>query len=414
MECGRYPGDYQPGRSLDRATLLPHYGRVWGLAVPSGSPEAQEPSVEVIAPQAVDTLIRLLAGEGYEVVGPTRRDGAIVYDRVGGLEDLPVGWTDEQAPGHYRLRERDDDALFGYVVGPHSWKKYLFPPEETLFRLTRQPDGSFVTEPGTSDAPRRAFIGMRACELAAIDVQDRVFLGQAVQDRGYAARRRDLFMVAVSCAEPGGTCFCASMDTGPRAREGFDLALTEVIDATQHFLVAEAGSEAGRAMLDRLDPRPASDAEQAATERVWAEAPEKMGRQMPADAREVLNRAFEHPRWEETAERCLSCSNCTLVCPTCFCSQVEEVPDLEGQRTERVRRWDSCFNQEHSHLVGGPHHESVAARYRQWITHKLATWHDQFGTSGCVGCGRCITWCPVGIDITEEVTAVRRDPEGRG
>ena len=369
--------------------------------------------MEVIAPQAVDTLIRLLASDGYEVVGPTRRDGAIVYDRVEGLDDLPAGWTDEHAPGHYRLRERGDSALFGYVVGPHSWKKYLFPPQETLFRLTRQADGSFTTEPGESDAPPRAFIGMRACELAAIGVQDRVFLGQAVQDRGYAARRRDVFMVAAHCAEPGGTCFCASMDTGPRAREGFDLALTEVIDGGQHFLVVEAGSEAGRAMFERLEPRPASDAEQAAAERVWAEAPEKMGRQMPGDAREVLNRAFEHPRWEETAERCLSCSNCTLVCPTCFCSQVEEVPDLEGQRTERVRRWDSCFNQEHSHLVGGAHRDSVAARYRQWITHKLATWHDQFDTSGCVGCGRCITWCPVGIDITEEVTAVRRDPEGR-
>ncbi|WP_018867912.1 MULTISPECIES: sulfite reductase subunit A [unclassified Thioalkalivibrio] len=370
--------------------------------------------MDVISPKAVDTLIRLLASDGYEVVGPTRRDGAIVYDRVQGLDDLPAGWGDEHAPGHYRLRERDDAALFGYVVGPHSWKKYLFPPQETLFRLTRQADGSFTTEPGESDASPRAFIGMRACELAAIGVQDRVFLGQTVQDRGYAARRRDVFMVAAHCAEPGATCFCASMDTGPRAREGFDLALTEVIDATQHFLVIEAGSEAGRAMFERLEPRPATDAEQAAAEQVWAEAPEKMGRQMPGDAREVLNRAFEHPRWEETAERCLSCSNCTLVCPTCFCSQVEEVPDLEGLRTERLRRWDSCFNQEHSHLVGGAHRDSVAARYRQWITHKLATWHDQFDTSGCVGCGRCITWCPVGIDITEEVTAVRRDPEGRG
>lgn len=369
--------------------------------------------MEVIATQAVDTLIRLLAGDGFEVVGPVRHEGAIVYDRIEGIDDLPVGWTDVHGPGHYRLEPRNDGALFGYVVGPHSWKKYLFPPQETLFRLTRRADGGFDTEPGEAAPPRRAFVGVRPCELAAIDVQDRVFLGQAVRDRGYAQRRDGIFMVAVSCAEPGATCFCSSMDTGPRARDGFDLALTEVIDAEQHFLVAEAGTDAGRALLDRLEPHAASAAERAAAERVWAKAPEKMGRQMPADARQVLNQAFEHPRWEETAERCLSCSNCTLVCPTCFCSQVEEVPDLEGHRFERVRHWDSCFNQEHSHLVGGAQRETVAARYRQWITHKLATWHEQFGTSGCVGCGRCITWCPVGIDITEEVAAVRHDPEGR-
>jgi sulfhydrogenase subunit beta (sulfur reductase) len=368
--------------------------------------------VEVIAPHAVETLIRLLADDGYEVVGPTLGDGAIVYDRVAGLDDLPVGWTDEQAPGYYRLRERGDRALFGYVVGPHSWKQYLFPPQETLFRLTRRDDGTFATAPGDAAPRRRAFLGMRACELAAIDVQDRVFLGQAVQDRGYAARRNGLFMVAVSCTEPGGTCFCASMGTGPRAASGFDLALTEVIDDTRHFLVAEAGTDAGAAVLAKLAPRPASDAERAAAERLWEQAPTRMGRHMPVDAREVLNRTLEHSRWEETADRCLSCSNCTLVCPTCFCSQVEEVPDLEGLTTQRVRRWDSCFNQEHSHLVGGSHRRSVAARYRQWITHKLATWHDQFGTSGCVGCGRCITWCPVGIDITEEVIAVRGDGEG--
>jgi sulfhydrogenase subunit beta (sulfur reductase) len=362
--------------------------------------------LRVIAPQAMDTLIRLLSEDGYEVVGPTRREGAILYDRLHGMDDLPAGWTDEHAPGRYHLRERADRALFGYVVGPHSWKKYLFPPRETLVRVRRRDDGGFETENGESSPPRRAFIGVRPCELAAIDVQDRVFLGQAVRDRAYGARREGIFLVAVNCAEPGGTCFCASMDTGPRAKAGYDLALTEVIEGTLHVLVAESGSDAGEALLQRLNPGEASDAERRAVERVWREAPQRMGRTMRGDAREVIARSLEHPRWEETAQRCLSCANCTLVCPTCFCAQMEELPDLEGTVSERVRTWDSCFNGEHSYMVGGAHRTTVAARYRQWLSHKLSTWHEQFGTSGCVGCGRCITWCPVGIDITEEVAGL--------
>lgn len=368
--------------------------------------------MHVIAPQSVDRLIHLLADDGYQVVGPTVRDGAIVYERITGLSDLPVGWGDEQGPGRYRLRAREDDALFGYVVGPHSWKKYLFPPRESLVRIHRREDGGFETRPGGEPAPRRAFIGVRSCELAAVAVQDRVFLHEALRDRAYGERRQGLFMVAVNCAEPGATCFCASMDTGPKAESGFDLALTEVIDGDTHVLVAESGSHAGEAMLHRLDPREASTAERKAAERVWREAPRRMGRTMPADAREVLGRSLEHPRWEETAARCLSCANCTLVCPTCFCARMEEFPDLEGGTCDRVRSWDSCFNGEHSYMVGGAHRDTVAARYRQWLTHKLSTWHEQFGTSGCVGCGRCITWCPVGIDITEEVSAIRADAGG--
>ena len=128
-----------------------------------------------------------------------------------------------------------------------------------------------------------------------------------------------------------------------------------------------------------------------------------------AHIKELLYRNLEHPRWEDVARRCLSCTNCTLVCPTCFCTTVEDATDLSGGHAERRRRWDSCFSMDFSYIHGGYIRPSVKARYRQWMTHKLATWIDQFGTSGCVGCGRCITWCPVGIDITAEVKAIRAD-----
>jgi ferredoxin len=126
--------------------------------------------------------------------------------------------------------------------------------------------------------------------------------------------------------------------------------------------------------------------------------------------RELLAATLDHPRWDDVASRCLTCTNCTLVCPTCFCSTVEDVTDLTGRTAERWRRWDSCFTLGHSYLHGGSVRSTARDRYRQWLTHKLGTWIDQFGHSGCVGCGRCITWCPVGIDITEEVAALGAAP----
>ncbi len=134
----------------------------------------------------------------------------------------------------------------------------------------------------------------------------------------------------------------------------------------------------------------------------------QMGRTLDVtDIRDLLYRNSEHPRWDEVADRCLTCGNCTMVCPTCFCASVDDVTDLAGEEASRERRWESCFTLEHSYVHGGSVRRSGKARYRQWMTHKLASWIDQFGTSGCVGCGRCITWCPVAIDITEEAAAIR-------
>ena len=130
-------------------------------------------------------------------------------------------------------------------------------------------------------------------------------------------------------------------------------------------------------------------------------------RPMPAAGVHVLLlRNLAHPRWKDVARRCLTCGNCTMVCPTCFCTTVEDASDLSGQRVSRSQRWDSCFDLQFTNLHGGSIRSSTQSRYRQWISHKLSTWHDQFGGSGCVGCGRCIVWCPVGIDITAEAMAL--------
>jgi formate hydrogenlyase subunit 6/NADH:ubiquinone oxidoreductase subunit I len=369
-------------------------------------------AMAVVSREGLQEIVDILAASKYQVLGPTVRDGAIVYDEITRIVELPAGWTDRQEAGRYHLERRDDGALFGFAVGPHSWKRFLHPPVETPWTGRKGEDGvTFVA--GEQTSSKFAFIGVRACELHAIAIQDRVFREGPYPDVAYGKRRRDAFIVAVNCGQAGGTCFCVSMQTGPKADSGFDLALTELLDETNHDFLVEVGSEGGAAVLDQVPHRPASNAQLAAAEAVVVRTAGQMGRSLETDGlKQLLQGNLNHPRWDEVAERCLTCGNCTMVCPTCFCTTVEDHSDLTGTSAERVRKWDSCFTMDFSYVHGGSVRQTTRSRYRQWMTHKLAGWIDQFGTSGCVGCGRCVTWCPVGIDITAEAAAIRATPQG--
>ncbi|HEY9074066.1 MAG TPA: 4Fe-4S dicluster domain-containing protein [Desulfobaccales bacterium] len=362
----------------------------------------------ILAAADFQLILEALVRQGYQPVGPTLRDGHFIYGALSGVADLPVGLTDEQEPGAFRLQRRDDQTLFGYGVGQQSWKQFLFPPRHLLWQARHEDEG-FKISPPAEDVPRYAFIGVRACDLAAMAVQDRVFLQGKHLDPVYQARRRAAFILAVNCGGRGcGTCFCVSMGAGPRATSGFDLALTEVLQDGKHYFLVEVGTGRGAEAL-RLVPHKVAEAGEIETAAAVAAAMAgNMGREMDTQGiKELLYANYEHPRWDEVAGRCLNCGNCTWVCPTCFCHTIEDVTDLTGTVAERWRRQDVCFTVDYSYIHGGSIRATPRSRYRQWLTHKLATWIDQFGCSGCVGCGRCLTWCPVGIDITEEVRAIR-------
>ena len=350
-------------------------------------------------------LVGALVESGHAVVAPTVRDGVIALREIGDAAELPAGTTDEQAPGSYRLKERGDGALFGHAVGPDSAKRWLHPPAFLRFRAHREKSG-FALEKGDASAPRTAFLGIRPCDVAAIGRQDRVLLGGAYAEPAYAARRQEAFVAVAQCTEAHGTCFCASMGTGPRAESGFDLALTELLREGRHEIVVEVGSERGAAVLENVPKRAATAEDLEAARAASADAAGRMGRTLATSGlKAALQARVESPRWDDVEKRCLSCANCTMVCPTCFCTTVEDTTDLTGSVAERWRRWDSCYTLDFSYIHGGSVRRSGASRYRQWLTHKLASWVDQFGETGCVGCGRCITWCPVGIDLTEEARA---------
>jgi sulfhydrogenase subunit beta (sulfur reductase) len=381
---------------------------------------------------APEALAAALIERGYRVVGPRVEEEDLVLSDLAPGETLPRGWADEAAPGRYRLVPGPDGTpaaaeRFGFRVGAHSWKRFLHPPEALVFRARRDRVEGLTLQPPPAPERPLALLGVRPCDLAAIGVQTHVLTGGPHVDPGYVARRDGAFLVAVECTHPGATCFCASMGTGPGVESGFDVVLTELLDDAHHGFVARAGSDRGAELLASLDGREATSAEQAERAAAIEAAERSMGRTLDLDAaRQALAQGAELRLWEDVAERCLACANCTLVCPTCFCTTVEDTTDLEGRVAERHRRWDSCFGIEFSYLHGGSVRQSVAARYRQWLTHKLSTWFDQFGEAGCVGCGRCIAWCPVGIDITEEAAVAitqqreaakvrpHRGPAGRG
>jgi ferredoxin len=370
---------------------------------------------ELLLPRArFGELFEVLVKLGYRVVGPRLADGVIGYAELRGVEELPAGFTDEQAPGRYRAVRRPDQMLFGYAVGPRSFRDFFQASHEVLVSIRRGPNGPTlgapeVAAPGARpDVRPLALLGARACDLRALGVLDRVLADGAHPDVRYAARRRGTLVIAVNCTEPSGTCFCVSMGSGPRAETGFDLALTELCDEGGHRFVVRVGSDAGAEIATGLALATASGDDVATDTALVESARGRMGRTLEErGVREALLANLEHPAWDSVAERCLACTNCTLVCPTCFCSTEEDHVDVDGQSAERRIRHDSCFSLEYSHVHGGPVRASIKARYRQWLTHKFATWYDQFGSSGCVGCGRCITACPVGIDVTEELAKIR-------
>lgn len=360
-------------------------------------------SAYIISKEQLDELLQKLQAVGYQLIGPTIYDKAIVYDKIHGIADLPIGWTDQQNKGSYRIVEKQEPTLFAYNVGPYTWKKFLFPPVQSLFTADKT-TADIKVKVSHLEETKLALIGVRACELNAIKIQDKVFANKDYADAGYNKKRKNAFILAVNCTVASDTCFCTTMQTGPKVQDGYDLLVTEIFTSKKHYFILEVGSNLGNKLITTMSFKLASKKELEEAQALC----DNLAQQMPAKfdntkVKELLQNNQESKFWDELDNKCLSCSNCTLSCPTCFCSSIEDSTNLTGTISERTRKWDSCFQSDFSYMHGGPIRKSIKSRYRHWISHKLAHWHEQFGSSGCVGCGRCITWCPVGIDITEVV-----------
>jgi ferredoxin len=350
-------------------------------------------SVQALEPGAIERLIDLLVQDGRTVIAPTLHDGAISLGEITSASELLVGWTADMAPGRYELRNEHDGRLFGAPVGPVSTKRWRRSPEATVWSGQKDASG-FHELPQERPNTKLAFVGLKGCDVAA----------RILYDRAIGGSPADHFIVGVECTTPGPTCFCVSMGTGPGISEGADLVITEIVEPS-HLLLTRAYTRRGADVLARLGGRePTAEEEDAAWSQVAAAA-RSMTEGIDPDAAAAALRIPSSEGWEDVAARCLACGNCTLVCPTCFCTRIIDRTTPDGSEASRVRLWDSCFTLDFSEVHGGPVRSSITSRYRQWISHKLSWWWDQFGSSGCVGCGRCIVWCPVGIDIRVEAAA---------
>ncbi|MEM7551595.1 MAG: 4Fe-4S dicluster domain-containing protein [Bacteroidota bacterium] len=350
-------------------------------------------------------LFKELKHQGFLNVGPVFRDGVVMLDHLGDFTQIAKGYYDEQNKGQYRIEQKDDNSFFQYTLGPQSFKKFLHPPKRKLWEADGSQENFKISV--REDPSKMAFWGIRSCDLSAIKILDKVFLEGPFINEWYKKAREQLFIISAACTRPSDNCFCTSMGTGPVPKDDFDISLVEVLNHSGHYFLADFKSDKASTFINVLDFKRAGQVEiQYAEEHIEKAIDSMPFRFDPSQAATTIKANLEHRHWEEVAEKCLSCANCTMVCPTCFCTSTEDITDLSGDHSERWLRWDSCFNGEFSFIHGGRVRNSTKSRYRQWMSHKLSSWYDQFGTSGCVGCGRCITWCPVGIDITEELKAI--------
>ena len=352
-----------------------------------------------------EQLIFQLMEMGYTVIGPVEKGGAISMDIIDHFSDLARGFSDVQSPGRYQLeRDGKGESFFDFVIGHMSLKNHLNPSRHRLWKSEKNDEGRLIFQMEKAPETKYAFVGVRSCDLMALKVQSKVFEGD-YPNTWFQKLKSNALFISTSCNHPSDNCFCTTMGHGPKPSDGFDLNLNEI--SPGNFLVT-AGSEDGMKILSGLKLEKAKEDAVSKEELLYNQALSKLEKRFDMEeVRGLLKEKINHPHWEEIAKKCLSCANCTMVCPTCFCTTTEDLNDLKGKITERWLSWDSCFNQDFSYIHGSHVRDSTKSRYRQWMTHKLSNWHDQFDTSGCVGCGRCITWCPVGIDITKELQALK-------
>ena len=355
----------------------------------------------------LENLFNKLSQKGYGNVGPIFRDGAIMMDHLESFNELPSGFYETLAKGSYGLQNKEDGSLFQYTVGPQSFKKFLQPERRKLWQADR--NAKWFEVKSETQEQKLALWGIHSCELDALKTLDEVFINGSFRNEYYAQVRENLFIIAVGCSNPSANCFCTTMNGGPKPDDNFDISLVEVLGEVPFFLLTSATEKANELVSD-LDFAKATAEEVSRADEILKKAEDCMEvRFDPQEVSRVLRNSPDDPHWEEVAQKCLSCANCTMVCPTCFCTTTEDITDITGDHTERWLKWDSCFNGDFSYIHGGQVRNSTKSRYRQWLTHKMSNWYDQFGSAGCVGCGRCTTWCPVGIDLTEELKAINKN-----
>lgn len=324
--------------------------------------------------------------KSFDVLGPVKsKRGQVVFEHLKNANSL-------------------DLAYCSTMLGP---RQFIYPSRQTLFDIDRG-TGNCQTIV-RQKAKKKMIFAIHPCDMHAISVLDRTFLGD-FKDTYYRKAREDTLTVVLNCNQACDSGFCASMGTGPflQLKDGFDVVLT----AKEQNYLMEFGSERGKAVAKKAKGLKKPKKEDFTEKKeIETAAMRSFSKQIDTDGLpELLMRNLDHPVYKRTADaRCLGCTNCTMVCPTCYCYNMEETTSYDLRTTIRSRYWDSCQELNFAKVHEGNFRSSREARLRQFVTHKLATWVQQYGCFGCIGCGRCMTWCPTKIDLTEMAKEIQQD-----
>jgi len=322
----------------------------------------------------------------YDLFGPVKkRRGQTVFEQIKNADHLDLEYCST-------------------MLGP---RLFIYPSRQNLFDIDRKTGKYEAVFPKRIN--KRLIFAIHPCDMHAISVLDKTFLGQ-FKDAYYKKLRQETVTVVLNCNQACDSGFCASMGTGPflQLKDGFDIALTAKLN---DYLV-EFGSEKGKRIFEKADGlKDAKRRDFSEKEKIQAMAEQSFEKRLDtAGLPELLMRNLDHPVYKRTAEsRCLGCTNCTMVCPTCYCYNVVDKTSYDLKSTTRSRYWDSCQELNFAKVHEGNFRSSREARLRQFVTHKLATWVEQYGCFGCIGCGRCMTWCPTKIDLTEMAKEIQQD-----
>jgi sulfhydrogenase subunit beta (sulfur reductase) len=322
----------------------------------------------------------------YDVFGPVKnKRGQTVFKHLDNTNDLDLNYDST-------------------MLGP---RRFIYPSRQMLFDIDRK-TGNYKTVLPEQNKNRLVF-AIHPCDMHAVSVLDRTFLGN-FKDTYYSKLRQETLTVVLNCNQACGNGFCASMGTGPflQLKDGFDIVLT----AKEQDYLIEFGSNKGKITVKKADGlMKARRRDFSEKKEIEKRAKNSFTKQLDtAGLPELLMRNLDHPVYKRTAEaRCLGCTNCTMVCPTCYCYNIEDKTSYDLKTTTRSRYWDSCQELNFARVHEGNFRSSRQARLRQFVTHKLATWVQQYGCFGCVGCGRCMSWCPTKIDLTEMAKEIQQD-----
>lgn len=331
---------------------------------------------KIISQQNLEKLVEKLSAE-YDVFAPVVRDKFSEFSPVKNLKECNLEILNTTKP----------------------LKQLFLPQSERLFSIER--DGEKVTLDSRGPLKKkRIILGAKSCEVKGLELLANVYGSAEHPDELFLDRKKNTIIIGLTCDKPADTCFCIALGVNPVEEKGMDIVLTKIngefviksFTRQGEDLLKEYGNLLEDASKEELDKK----------KKLEEVIPGKQNVSLDLSGiKSKLDNGFDHPVWEEENLRCIACGACAYLCPVCQCFDIHDETG-KGGALARYRTWDTCMSPDFTQMAGGHNPRAKKRnRFRQRFMHKFKYYPDLFNTPGCTGCGRCIQFCPVNIDIVE-------------